>query len=177
MIAELDTRSIEDLRGENLALRESNAEMQRRLTARGEELDALVLELSGLERTVGALERTIEALRSDSQGSDLAIPAGAGRAKSAAANPLAASSRDWEELLATVERQRQRTIEDVRNAADSRAWRWGHGLTRSLRTLTFRRSAQRLGALEILLQRLEAETQVPPRGAETPETDRKTSER
>jgi chromosome segregation ATPase len=139
-----------NLRAERTALAATNAELERRLAVRGEELDSLVVQLSAIERIVVSLERTIEELREQR--------AESGNQPAEPAAPAAAQEQPAEsELRAMLERERAQTIEEVRRAASSRAWRWGHGVTRLLRTLTFRRSARSAGALEALLARLESE--------------------
>jgi len=151
-----DGEMVKDLRARNSALTAANAELQQRLAARGEDLDTLVVQLASMERIVVSLERTIEQVRgrgteTSSEVIDVAKPAEVNWP------PDANAPADWDSVRAALELQRQRTIEDVRRAAGSRAWRWGHGVTRLLRTLTFRRSVRNAGAMDALLERLENE--------------------
>jgi GT2 family glycosyltransferase/spore maturation protein CgeB len=62
--------------------------------------------------------------------------------------------RELEQLVSTLALGLAGTKADVERAADSRAWRWGHGMTKALRALTGRRRVTK-GALARALQRIE----------------------
>lgn len=71
--------------------------------------------------------------------------------------------------LDELQQEREQIAIDVRRAANSRAWRWGHAFTTALATVTFRRKSKR-GALDVLVQQLEphALPPAPDSGSETP---------
>lgn len=58
---------------------------------------------------------------------------------------------------ALVERRREydEIARHVKAAAASRSWRWGHGFTRVVRSLTFRRSVKSDGALDVAVRAVE----------------------
>ena len=60
---------------------------------------------------------------------------------------------EWEQAITKQMQTLAAVRRDVERAASSRSWRFGHGLLRLLRTLTFRRT-QGKGALEVALERL-----------------------
>jgi chromosome segregation ATPase len=149
------------------------AELERRLAARGEELDATVRQLTSIESTVLALRDAIAEHTSevDSIRAERAVLVERADAlmlhNDGLTRALTERERSENELRIRVgelraaaaravllEREREQTLEDVRRAEASRAWRLGHGVTRLLRRITFRRSRTR-GALERVIERLE----------------------
>lgn len=72
-----------------------------------------------------------------------------------------AALRDSGDRVDELMREREMIREQVRLAADSRAWRWGHGITLFLSRITFR-STKRAGAIDALAERLEPQTHLPP---------------
>ncbi len=70
------------------------------------------------------------------------------------ASEYGARMRELEQLVSTLAGGLAQTKEDIDRAADSRAWRWGHGASRALRRLALRRNVTE-GALARSLKRIE----------------------
>jgi hypothetical protein len=72
--------------------------------------------------------------------------------------------------LEALRTERERTVAELRRVAASRAWRWGHGLAKLLRRLTFRRSVRESGAIDTMIGYLEAPP-VQPATTKSPEVE------
>ncbi|MEX0972453.1 MAG: glycosyltransferase [Solirubrobacterales bacterium] len=70
------------------------------------------------------------------------------------ASEYGARIRELEQLLSILAGGLSQTRADIDRAAGSRAWRWGHGATKALRRLAFRRNVTE-GALARALKRIE----------------------
>jgi GT2 family glycosyltransferase/spore maturation protein CgeB len=71
-----------------------------------------------------------------------------------AASEHSARVRELEQLVSVLAGGLAQVQEDINRAADSRAWRWGHGATKALRRLALRRNVTD-GALTRSLKRIE----------------------
>jgi chromosome segregation ATPase len=140
--------AVSDVRGEARELRSERAQLAARI-------DTLTIHAEGLARAIADRDTALGELRRSN--ADL-------QAQIVELQAQAEQARQRTTALEALERERQRTVEDLRRLSHSRAWRLGHGATRLIRRLTFR-PIKTGGAVEVLIKRLEA----PP--ALTPGTD------
>lgn len=121
---------------------EERIALARRLEARAAELQAAAERGRALAASVERLENELDEARARAeQGADAV---------------------DW--LMA----ERKTMVRYAHGLAESRAWRYGHGVSRLLGRLTFHRSAKPAGAAEVLLAMLETRPLLEP-GSESPE--------
>jgi len=127
-------------------LRDSRDDLAQRLTAASADLDEVRTRVAraeiegdrerearaGAERRAAALERELEAR-------DHQLTA-AQQQERLLADRAAQLDRETRELRAQFDVERARLLVQLERARESRAWRIGHGTTRLLRRLTFRRS-------------------------------------
>jgi len=146
-------RALEDLEAERAALARAR-----------EARDSLGDQLSAAESELADLRDREMVLRGRGAHLEEALEASQAQAREARGDAIVAETA----LEALRERERE-LAEHVRLAADSRSWRLGHRLVRIARTLTFRRSVGRDGALEAAVKLVE--TPALPAGPVSPETD------
>jgi GT2 family glycosyltransferase/spore maturation protein CgeB len=140
-------RRAEELRAGVTGERDAALEQAERVTSEARQFEA---ELAALEELLGKLRRDLQA--------------GEQRDRRRA-DEYRARVRELEQLVSTLALGLAETRADVERAASSRAWRWGHGVTKALRRLTGRRKVTE-GALARTLKRIEqieASTSVLPR--------------
>ena len=134
--AQLLEVTLERARRALLGAEEERIALARRLEARAAELQAAGERGRGLAASVERLETELDEARSRAeQGADAV---------------------DW--LMA----ERNTMVRYAHGLAESRAWRYGHGVSRMLGLLTFRRSAKPAGAAEVLLAMLETQPLLEP---------------
>lgn len=140
-----------DRRARTLQVRLARAEELRTAVVR--ERDAALVQAGReagegrrLQAELTAVERQLAELRKD-------LEAGEQRARRSASEHRA-RVRELEQLVSILALGLAETKADVERAAGSRAWRWGHGMTKALRALTGRRKVTE-GALARALTRIE----------------------
>jgi chromosome segregation ATPase len=155
-------RAITELRAETTEVRSERA----RLAAR---VDTLTLHGDGLMRAVAERDRAIgeyshtlaERQRALSElGAQVEALGAESERREARIHALQEELQAGDHRREALELERRRTIEDLRRVGASRAWRWGHGTSRLLRRLTFRRSRGK-GGVEKLLERLDPPASLP----------------
>lgn len=119
---------------------------ERQLEASEHALDDRELELDDLGREVEERDAAVAELQ---QARDAAE-----QRTRRVAEEYRARVRELEQLASTLAGGLAQTKQDLDRAADSRAWRWGHGATKALRRLTLRRNVTE-GALARALKRIE----------------------
>jgi chromosome segregation ATPase len=164
---------------------EEYAELARRLELRTQELEAAVEALTAIEGATGTLERAITDLRAEASEmrTDRARLAahidtlsihndGLTRTLAERDKTIAelrarlfqleaertrhdARIEALESEVTVLERERKRTVEDLRRISKSRAWRLGHGVSLVARKLT-RRPVRAGDAVEVLIRRMES---------------------
>jgi chromosome segregation ATPase len=150
LVLETLGRALDQAGGETAELRSERAELVGRL-------DTLTFHHQGLQRALADREVVLsEHLRAEDtlKARVRALETESGR-RGARVRTLEAAVARGEARLAEIELERERTLEDLRRLAASRAWRWGHGVSIALRWLTFRRTVRRAGAVEVLIDRLD----------------------
>ena len=196
----------EQAEAENRGLETQIAELNRRLSLRGEELASAIGRLASIEGTIAPLGEVIAVLRSEatelrSERNTLAARVdalaiqndGLTRAITERDRTISDHRADAAEMRAELEHrlarvqgleselgaanielealrsEREATAQDLRRVAASHAWRWGHGVAKLLRRLTFRR-ARGPGAIQRMIANLEAPP-VPPQDTKTSEPE------
>jgi septal ring factor EnvC (AmiA/AmiB activator) len=156
-------RAFAELRSEAHELRAERSSLAERIDLLSLHNEGLHQALAERDRGDGALRSTISTLEQELARRRARIGELQNTAERADAEleSSAAGRASVELRISELERERERTVEDLRRVASSRAWRWGHGTTRLLRRLTFRRSLRSAGAVEKLLDRLDPPPAVP----------------
>ncbi len=152
-----------ELRSEAQALRGERSSLAERIDLLGLHNDGLHQALAERDRGDAALRSTISTLEQEVERDQARIRSLENEAQLTDAELRSSTSgrAKLELRVSELERERERTVEDLRRVASSRAWRWGHGTSRLLRRLTFRRSVKAAGAVEKLLERLEQPPELP----------------
>ena len=108
----------------------------------GAELAAREADVVELEREIGRLETEVSEMDSEVAKLDAEVLKlrraleGSEAKERRTASEYGARVRELEQLVSTLAAGLAQTRDDIDRAAGSRAWRWGHGATRALRTLS-----------------------------------------
>jgi hypothetical protein len=116
------------------------------LTAEQKLAAALRTELTDRDQTLASVRDSEQLLRG--RAAHLTDALEATRSEAARAGEAV---RSLEEILATARRREEALVRHIRAAADSRAWRLGHRVTRVFRRVTLRPPASSAGALDAAL--------------------------
>jgi O-antigen biosynthesis protein len=134
-------------------LRNGISDLEGKLEDAGRLVEKRDTEVAARESEIGDLQRSLEAaeqsLAAAERGREAAEAQG-GRM----ASEYGARLRELEQLVSILAGGLAQTKDDVDRAAESRAWRWGHGATKALRRLALRRNVTD-GALARALRRIE----------------------
>lgn len=122
------------------------AAAESQLAAAESQVAAAESQVGAAEGRLAAAERQLAELRKGLQAAE--------QRERRSASEYGARVRELEQVVSILSLGLAETKADVERAAGSRAWRWGHGMTKALRTLTGRRKVTE-GALARALKRIE----------------------
>jgi O-antigen biosynthesis protein len=137
--------------------------LRARVSAEAETIDGLRVEVSAAAETIDGLRAKVSAGAETIDGLRVEVSAGAEAERQLAdratraeetASEYASRVRELEQLVSALSGGLAQTKVDIDRAAASKAWRWGHGTTKTLRRLVLQKDKTE-GALARALNRIE----------------------